>query len=85
MPRSLPIRWGDYEQCPVCFRSYDCRSMRRYGRVLWRMGQTWRSVTNRTTWWTGPARRVMGLPAGWDDRTLSRPHPGRRMRSGVIK
>lgn len=73
MPRKLPIRWADYERCPVCFRTYDCRPIRRTGRVLWRLGQTW------------PARRIVGLTVGWEDRTMTRPHNGRRLRSSVIK
>lgn len=85
MPRKLPIRWADYERCPVCFRTYDCRPIRRTGRVLWRLGQTWRSVGPRTTWWHGPARRIVGLTVGWEDHTMTRPHNGRRLRSSVIK
>lgn len=72
------IDWQAYERCPVCFRAYDCRMLRRgQSRSLRHIGAVydaeWKII--RYTMF-----RLEAVPAGWYDRSLRRPHPGRRRR-----
>lgn len=76
MATKKAVDWARYNRCPVCFRSWDCRSLRRTGRRYaigyWSedlIGKVWRQ------------RTYYGLPIGWGDRELKRPHAGRKRRA----
>lgn len=71
------VDWARYDRCPVCFRSWDCRTLRRAGR-RYHMGYLTETSAGKV-WrrWS-----YIGYPTGWGDRELKRPHRGRRRKVG---